>query len=293
MKSWRTRFLRTVNVAPKPLGVCETGCMKPERMRPLQRLPDAALRPLRGVLTDIDDTLTRDGAIEPAALQALQQMAAARLPVIAITGRPAGWSEPFAMDWPVAAIVAENGAVMLRRVGGKLQRDFAQDESTRAANLVRLQRCASAVLEAVSRARLARDSVGRLTDIAVDHSEFEQLGDADIDTVRALMRSHGLKASVSSIHVNGWIGEHDKWTGARWAVERALGLPFDPTQWLYVGDSANDQLMFEHLPLSVAVANIRRFLPQLTVLPAYVTPSERGRGFAEVVQQLLQARRQA
>ena len=42
---------------------------------PLQRLPDAALRPLRGVLTDIDDTLTRDGAIEPAALPALQRLA--------------------------------------------------------------------------------------------------------------------------------------------------------------------------------------------------------------------------
>jgi HAD superfamily hydrolase (TIGR01484 family) len=267
--------------------------MKLERMLPLQQLPDAELRPLRGVLTDIDDTLTRDGAIEPAALQALQQMAAARLPVIAITGRPAGWSEPFAMDWPVAAIVAENGAVMLRRVGAHLQRDFAQDDATRATNLVRLQRCASAVLEAVPRARLARDSAGRLTDIAVDHSEFEQLGDADIDTVRAVMRAHGLQASVSSIHVNGWIGDHDKWTGARWAVESALGLPFDPTQWLYVGDSTNDQLMFEHLPLSVAVANIRRFVPQLTVLPAYVTQSERGHGFAEVVQRLLLARPQA
>ena len=73
-------------------------------------------------------------------------MAQAQLPVIAITGRPAGWSEPFAMAWPVAAIVAENGAVMLRRVGAQLQRDFTQDEATRAANLLRLQHCADAVL---------------------------------------------------------------------------------------------------------------------------------------------------
>jgi hydroxymethylpyrimidine pyrophosphatase-like HAD family hydrolase len=213
------------------------------------------------------------------------------LPVIAITGRPAGWSEPFAMDWPVAAIVAENGAVMLRRVGTQLQRDFTQGEATRAAHRLRLQQCASAVLAAVPHARLARDSSGRLTDIAVDHSEFERLSDTDIDAVLSNMHAHGLKASVSSIHVNGWIGEHDKWSGARWAVERALGLPFEASQWLYVGDSTNDQLMFEHLPLSVAVANIRRFLPQLTVLPAYVTPSERGRGFAEVVQRLLHAKR--
>ena len=75
-------------------------------------------------------------------------------------------------------------------------------------------------------------------------------------------------------------------------MERALGLPFDPAEWLYVGDSTNDQLMFEHLPLSVGVANIRRFVAQLQVLPAYVTPSERGQGFAEVVQRLLDARRQ-
>jgi HAD superfamily hydrolase (TIGR01484 family) len=264
--------------------------METERMLPLHRLPAAALRALRGVLTDIDDTLTRDGAIEPAALQALQQLQRARLPVIAITGRPAGWSEAFALDWPVAAIVAENGAVMLRRVGTRLQREFTQDEAVRAANLVRLKRCAGAVLEALPQARLARDSGGRLTDIAVDHSEFERLGQAEIDAVLSIMRAHGLKASVSSIHVNGWIGEHDKWTGARWAVQRVLGLPFDAAQWVYVGDSTNDQLMFEHLPLSVAVANIRRFLPQLTVLPAYVTPSERGQGFAELAQRLLDAR---
>jgi HAD superfamily hydrolase (TIGR01484 family) len=264
--------------------------MSHERMQPLQRLPDAALRPLRGVLTDIDDTLTRDGEIEPAALAALQRLARERFPVIAITGRPARWSEPFAMAWPVAAIVAENGSVMLRRSGTQLLRDFTQDDATRAANLLRLQRCAAAVLAAVPQARLARDSVGRLTDIAVDHSEFDHLDEAEIDTVLAVMRSHGLKASVSSIHVNGWIGEHDKWTGARWAVERALGLGFEPTEWLYVGDSTNDQLMFEHLPLSVAVANIRRFAAQLRVLPAYITPSERGQGFSEVVQRLLDAK---
>ena len=271
-------------------GLCETGFMTLERMQPLQRLPDSALRPLRGVLTDIDDTLTRDGAIEPVALAALRQLARVQLPVIAITGRPAGWSEPFAMAWPVAAIVAENGSVMLRRAGDRLRRDFTQDEATRAAHLLRLRRCADAVLQALPHARLARDSAGRLTDIAVDHGEFEHLDDVDIATVLQVMRAHGLQASVSSIHVNGWIGAHDKWSGARWAVEQALGLHFDAAQWLYVGDSTNDQLMFEHLPLSVAVANIRRFLPMLRVPPAYVTPSERGQGFAEIVQRLLDAR---
>lgn len=271
--------------------LCQTAPMEPARMQALAQLPDTALRRVQGLLTDIDDTLTRDGAIEPRALQALHDLAAARLPVIAITGRPAGWSEPFALSWPVAAIVAENGAVMLRRTGDALCREFAQDEATRAANFGRLQQCAQAVLQAVPGAQLARDSAGRLTDIAVDHSEFAHLGAADIDAVLGVMQAHGLRASVSSIHVNGWIGVHDKWSGACWAVERVLGRPLQPAQWLYVGDSTNDQLMFEHLPLSVAVANIARFVPQLQVLPAYVTPSERGRGFAEVAQRLLAAGR--
>jgi hydroxymethylpyrimidine pyrophosphatase-like HAD family hydrolase len=58
------------------------------------------------VLTDIDDTLTTEGAITPDALAALQRLRDAGLPVIAITGRPMGWSIPFARAWPVNAIVA-------------------------------------------------------------------------------------------------------------------------------------------------------------------------------------------
>ena len=75
---------------------------------------------MQGVLTDIDDTLTTAGAITDDALQALHDLHAAHIPVIAITGRPMGWSEPFARDWPLAAIVAENGAVALFRDGGEL-----------------------------------------------------------------------------------------------------------------------------------------------------------------------------
>ena len=264
--------------------------MNAERLQPLQQLPMLKLRVLRGVLTDIDDTLTRDGVIEPAALQALHDLARAKLPVVAITGRPSGWSEPFAMAWPVAAIVAENGGVMLRREGAALRCDFTQGAATRAENFRRLHACAQAILNELPFAKLAQDSAGRLTDIAIDHSEFAHLDAGQIDAVLAIMRRHGLNATVSSIHVNGWLGAHDKWSAARWAVEQAVGIPFVAADWLYVGDSTNDQLMFDHIPLSAAVANIARFIPSLSVLPAYVTPSERGAGFAEVVARLLASR---
>jgi hypothetical protein len=258
---------------------------------PWSQVPLARLARVRGLLTDIDDTLTRDGAIEREALQALQKLSDAGVPVIAITGRPAGWSEPFALAWPLAAIVAENGGVMLRRgPGGRLRHDYAQSPEERERNFARLQACAADVLREVPGSTLARDSAGRLTDIAIDHSEFAHLPATLIDEVVLVMRTHGLNATVSSIHVNGWIGTHSKWTAAAWAVQEATHETFDPAQWLYVGDSTNDQLMFERVPLSVGVANIARFWGELLVKPAYVTLNERGRGFAEVAAALLAAR---
>lgn len=261
--------------------------------RPLSEAPRHQLAAVRGLMTDIDDTLTRDGAIEPEALAALQALHDAGLPVIAITGRPLGWSEPFAAAWPVAAIVAENGAVALLREQGRVRIEYAQDETTRADNVRRLQQVAQQLLREVPGATLAQDSAGRVTDIAVDHSEFTRLDDAAIAQVVGLMRSAGMTATVSSIHVNGWFGSHTKWTAAQWMLQRLYGRALEPeiAHWVYVGDSTNDQPMFERFPLSVGVANLQRFAAQLQVWPRYLTEGERGRGFAELTARLLQERR--
>ena len=61
-------------------------------------------------------------------------------------------------------------------------------------------------------------------------------------------------------------------------------------RWVYVGDSTNDQVMFERFPHSVGVANIARFVPQLTHRPRFVTQGERGAGFAEVARAVLATR---
>ncbi|RZI97953.1 MAG: HAD family hydrolase, partial [Haliea sp.] len=73
-------------------------------MRPLADWPADDRCRVRGIFTDIDDTLTTDGAITPDALRALADLRAAGLKVVAITGRPVGWSLPFIATWPVDAI---------------------------------------------------------------------------------------------------------------------------------------------------------------------------------------------
>ena len=107
--------------------------------------------------------------------------------------------------------------------------------------------------------------------------------------VVALLRDEGAQASVSSIHVNAWFGEHDKWRGAQWIVRRLYGraLADEVGDWVYVGDSTNDQLMFKTFKNSIGVANIARFVPQLKDFPKYVTNGERGAGFAEAAKMLL------
>ena len=269
-------------------------------MQVLKTWPIDQRQQITGVFTDIDDTLTTDGAITPEALQALAALKAAGLEVIAITGRPLGWSEPFAQAWPVDAIVAENGAVALHKNGlqptadihSLLSKLYQQDEATRRSNYARMQQVAARVVREVAGARLSEDSAGRETDIAIDHSEFAHLAPTQIEQALAILRSEGMNATVSSIHINGWFGAHNKLVGARWIVRELLGRDLDAelARWVYVGDSTNDQLMFEAFPHSVGVANIRRFEAQLSHLPRYITEGERGTGFAEVAAALLQAR---
>ena len=147
----------------------------------------------------------------------------------------------------------------------------------------------AAIERDVPGARRASDSAGRETDIAVDHSEHHHLDPERIAQVVAHMRAHGLTATVSSIHINGWIGSHNKWTGAQWAIKAIWGrdLTDELDQWVYVGDSTNDQVMFQHMPYTVGVANIRRYWHQLTHAPRFVTAAERGAGFAEVAKAVL------
>ena len=146
--------------------------MSPEPA-PLADWPLAARAGLAGVMTDIDDTLTTDGAITPDALEALHQLKALGLAVVAITGRPVGWSEPFALTWPVDAIVAENGAVALissnqngqqrpQNAGSPLSKIYRQDAAIRTTNFARMQSVLAQIERDIPGARRATDSAVRM-----------------------------------------------------------------------------------------------------------------------------------
>ena len=268
-------------------------------MKSLADWPVEARRNIIGVFTDIDDTLTTHGDITPDALQALADLKTAGLHVIPITGRPVGWVEPLASRLPVDAIVAENGAVALQKrlqpaylLPKMLSKVYQNSALIRSENSVRMAKIAALVTSQIAGVEVTQDSAGRETDLAFDYNEFAHLSTETVQQVVELLQSQGMQTTVSSIHIHGCFGHFDKWTGAQWIIRELFQreLADELEKWVFVGDSGNDQAMFQHFTHSVGVANIQLFAPQLTHLPRYVTPSERGAGFAEVAQALLQAR---
>lgn len=262
-------------------------------MVPLAELDAAAVEGLVGVFTDIDDTLTHHGRIVPEAFLALRRLAEAGLAVVPVTGRPGGWVDHLARMWPVDGVVGENGGLWFWMQDGRLVRRFLQDEATRRANRERLDDVGQLILARVPGAALASDQPYRDLDLAIDFREdVPPLPQADVDRIVALFRSVGATCKVSSIHVNGWYGTFDKLAGCRAFVRDRWGRDLDAERerWIYVGDSPNDEPMFGFFPKSVGVANVRAFADRMTHLPRWVTPSEGGAGFAELVERVLSSR---
>ncbi|MEQ1569802.1 MAG: HAD-IIB family hydrolase [Myxococcota bacterium] len=264
-------------------------------MKPLSALDAAACTGLRGVLCDIDDTLTWEGKLVPAAFLALEALRSAGLRVVPVTGRPGGWVDHLARMWPVDGVVGENGGLWFHLdAGGRMVRRFAQDPDVRRRNRERLDELAGLILDRVPGAALASDQAYRDLDLAVDFCEdVAPLPRAAIDAIVEQFRAAGATSKVSSIHVNGWFGAFDKLAGCTAFVRERWGedLAADRDRWLYVGDSPNDEPMFAFFPLSVGVANVARFVDRMRHLPRFVTPSNGGHGFAELAEVVLTHRR--
>ncbi|MDH3319563.1 MAG: HAD-IIB family hydrolase [Betaproteobacteria bacterium] len=257
-------------------------------MKPLSELRDAAR--LRGLLFDIDDTLTTDGRLTAQAYAALERLHAARRLAIAVTGRPAGWCDHIARMWPVDAVVGENGAFYFRYAYGKLQKRYQDAADERAAKRARLGAIAERILAAVPGCALASDQAYRDTDLAIDYCEdVPRLPLEAAERIAALMREAGLSAKVSSIHVNGWFGDYDKLAMSKTLFAEKFDTDLDAAnaQFVFAGDSPNDAPMFGYFRNSVGVANIARFAGHLAAAPKYVTQRASGAGFAELVAFLL------
>ncbi len=259
-------------------------------MRPFAQMDGAALSQVRYVLSDIDDTITWAGELPAQSYAALQALRASGRTVVLITGRPAGWCDMIARFFPVDAVVGENGALCFYRDGGHVRQLWHDSAAVRAKNLKRLRAMADAIVAEFDGTVLAQDNPWRASDVAVDFAEeVPPLPLAVARAIKARFEAGGATAKVSSIHVNAWFGDYDKYAiFCRWAsAVRGESLAALQDTAIYCGDSPNDVPMFKRFAHAVGVHSITRYgLPEED-LPAWVTTADAADGFAQVAHALL------
>ena len=250
------------------------------------------LNEVKIILTDIDDTLTTEGRLKSNAYTALENLSNSGFIVIPVTGRCAGWCDHIARMWPVNGIVGENGAFFFSydHQSKKMQQTYCQTPKERKENHLALHEIKKTILKNVSGSALASDQDYRHTDLAIDFAEdVATLSSNKIKEIVSIAENAGAIAKVSSIHVNCWIGSHNKLSTSLTTLEQVFGVSNSNIQneVLFIGDSPNDSMMFDYFNKSVGVANVMDFIKELDKPPKYITLNHSGEGFVELADSLL------
>lgn len=263
----------------------------------------------RYLIADVDDTFTVGGHIHPAVLAAVAQASAAGIELILNTGRPAGYGAALLSYLPsVSAVIVENGGAWLDRRGtqvptsadhGELPLQFAVPPP------IDLRERLWALRQQVARRmgltlQPTADSAYRVTDhTAVRTLPAGPAGAAILAAMSAVVAEESAGAGrilASSIHIHFMLDGERPRSKALGAVALLGGRGIaDPGAELArfavaVGDSANDASLFEpgRFALSVGVANIERYLPELGGLrPRHLTKAAEGLGLCELIADLL------
>lgn len=255
-------------------------------MKPLAELPQLELD---GLFFDLDDTFLTHGVLTRNAYNALWDLHDSGLKLVAVTGRPSGWAEVFVRNWPLEGAVTENGAVFVVRAGKGV------DILTEPGHLERRARLDDLIRRVQTEApdiTLADDVHARRSDVTWDIGERVVVPEDRVRALAAIVVSAGARTTRSTVHLHASYERDDKASGAirfvreRFSADEGRAL----ARWAFIGDSPNDAACFAALKHTFGVANVRPFASRISVPPRWISPSERGEGFAEIARAILEKR---
>lgn len=263
-------------------------------MRTVASLPPEDARRLDGLLFDLDDTVLSHGVLSRQAYEAIWDLHDAGLRLVAVTGRPSGWGEVIARQWPVEGVVTENGAVHVVREGKGVRLVFDGPDDDVAARRERLDALVARVARELSHVRLADDNHGRRADVAWDVGERVTLPEEEVAALARIVVDEGARTTRSSVHLHATYERDDKASGVvrflRWRFGVDPGAAIH--RYGFAGDSANDAACFSAFATTFGVANVRAFVDRMSVPPRWIAGAERGDGFVEIARAILSARAQ-
>lgn len=267
-----------------------------------QTLTNKVLKNIRLVATDMDGTLTQQGKFTAILLRSLEDLAAAGIPVLIVTGRSAGWVSGLASYLPVAGAIAENGGLFYPAqgdthppsLGGRGEAEGTRESAiaiTPIPDIIEHRQQLAGAFEKLKakfpRIQESDDNRFRITDWTFVNRELslEQL-----ESMAELCQQIGWGFTYSSVQCHIKPASQDKAVGLL-KVLRDYFPQYASDQVITVGDSPNDESLFDprYFPVSAGVANVMEYANQLRYQPAYVTAAAEGKGFCELAQLLLKS----
>jgi HAD superfamily hydrolase (TIGR01484 family) len=238
-----------------------------------------SLQNIRLIATDMDGTLTHQGKFTASLFHAFEQLAVRGIQVLIITGRSAGWVSGLVHYLPVVGAIAENGGLFYPAPSAVAQ------PLTPILNLLQHRQQLAEVFQRLQvkfpDLQESSDNRFRLTDWTFD---IAGLALTDIQHLAEHCQAWGWGFTYSTVQCHIKPLHQDKATGLLQVLQQSFPH-YTPHQILTVGDSPNDESLFNNsqFPLSVGVANVLAYADQLTHQPVYVTAAAEAEGFCELV----------
>ncbi len=237
---------------------------------------------IRLIATDMDGTLTQAEKFDSKLFEMLTKLSTAGIDVLITTGRSAGWVQAVATYLPVVGAIAENGGLIY----------WNHDPQPKLISLgnieqhrQQLHRVFQLLKTKFPHLRESSDNRFRITDWTFD---VENLSPIELEQIDRVCQDEGYGFTYSTIQCHIKPTYQDKAHGLKKIIPQYFPN-LKPEQILTVGDSPNDESMFnqQEFPLSVGVANVKNYCDRLKYLPAYVTNRSEGKGFYELAESII------
>ncbi|HEY9851565.1 MAG TPA: HAD family hydrolase [Leptolyngbyaceae cyanobacterium] len=235
------------------------------------------------VASDMDGTLTRYGKFTSVLLKALEELSAANIAVLIVTGRSAGWVQGLKSYLPVMGAIAENGGVYFSR--DREQPELLTSIPDLIVHRQQLGKMFAKLKREFPQIRESTDNCFRLTDWTFD---VQGLNSLELQQLGTLCVEEGWGFTYSTVQCHIKPQNQTKAISLLQVLKNHFS-ELNRDEIITVGDSPNDESLFDRVifPLSVGVANILHYTDQLKHLPTYITSLEEGEGFNELAQFLL------
>jgi HAD superfamily hydrolase (TIGR01484 family) len=190
--------------------------------------------------------------------------------LIIVTGRPSAWGYVFMNIMNIKAVICENGALLYYRHNDQIVKHYLTDYHP------------DGILEQIKSTfpelTISDDQNSREFDVAVVLDDKYYLHEI---ALLKFLDDHDLTYKISNIHINIYRGKYNK-RDAVVEYMRINGI-LDQDLCAYIGDSPNDEPMFEYFNNSYGVHGVTKFKMHY---PKFISEYEEYLGFLDIMDRI-------